>query len=53
MAFDICFTGDPDEYLDDDLTIPTAIGRITAGNLNEEFASSVASHADRLLLSVA
>jgi hypothetical protein len=41
MGFSIQFTGGPDEYLDDDPSVPSAIGRITAGELDEEFASGL------------
>ncbi len=41
MTFSIQFTGEPDEYLDDDPSVPSAIGRITAGTLDENFASSL------------
>jgi CdiI N-terminal domain len=38
MSFSIFFTGEPDEYLGDDPSVPYAIGRIVAGELNEDFA---------------
>jgi hypothetical protein len=41
MAFSICFTGEPDEYLGDDPNTPYAIGRIVAGELDENFASTL------------
>jgi hypothetical protein len=41
MTFSIRFTGAPDEHLDDDPNIPSAIGRIVAGELDEEFVSSL------------
>jgi hypothetical protein len=41
MAFEICFTGDPNEFLDDDPTIPSAIGLIRVGSLEENFVSSL------------
>ena len=41
MAFEIGFTGDPDQYLDDNPNIPSAIGKIVAGELHEEFVSSL------------
>jgi hypothetical protein len=41
MAFMISFTDEPDEYLDDDPTVPSAIGRIVAGTLDEEFSSTL------------
>jgi hypothetical protein len=41
MAFTICFRNEPNQYLDDDPTVPSAIGRIVAGELDEEFVSSL------------
>ena len=41
MAFMIGFTDEPDECLDDDPRIPSAIGRIVAGELDENFISSL------------
>ena len=41
MAFAICFKNVPDQYLDDDPTVQSAIGRIVAGELDEEFVSSL------------
>jgi CdiI N-terminal domain len=41
VTFSICFTDKPNQYLDDDPSIPSAIGRITAGQLDEEFVSSL------------
>jgi hypothetical protein len=41
MAFMISFTDQPDEHLDDDPIIPSAVGRIVAGTLDEEFSSSL------------
>ena len=41
MSFSICFTGEPDQYLGDDSSVPYAIGRIVAGSLNEGFASTL------------
>lgn len=41
MPFEIYFTGQPDEYLEDDPTVPSAVGRIVAGELIEEFSSSL------------
>lgn len=41
MAFAICFKNEPNQYLDDDPTVPSAIGRIVAGKLDEEFVSSL------------
>ena len=41
MAFKICFTGEPDEYLGEDPNTPYAIGRIVAGALDENFASTL------------
>ena len=35
------FTDEPDEYLDDDPTVPSAIGLITIGEFNENFVSSL------------
>ncbi len=40
MAFSIRFTNDPDEYPNEDST-PWAVGRITAGDLDETFLSSL------------
>ncbi len=37
----ICFTGEPDEYLGDDPTIPFGVGRIVAGKLDENFVSNL------------
>ena len=37
----ISFTGAPNQYLADDPTIPSAIGRIVAGSLDEEFVSTL------------
>jgi len=41
MAFMICFTDRPNEYLDDDPSVPSAVGRIVAGDLDESFVSSL------------
>jgi len=41
MTFTIQFTGEPDEHLDDDPSVSSAIGRIIAGELNEKFVSSL------------
>ena len=41
MAFSIGFTGAPNQFLHDDPKIPSAIGQIVAGDLNEEFVSSL------------
>jgi hypothetical protein len=41
MAFSINFTNKPNEYLDDDPSVASAIGRIIAGELDEEFVSSL------------
>ena len=41
MAFSICFKNEPNQYLDDDPTVPSAIGRIVADQLDEEFVSSL------------
>jgi contact-dependent growth inhibition (CDI) system CdiI-like immunity protein len=41
MAFSICFTGEPDQYLGDDPNVPYAMGRIVAGGLDEGFASTL------------
>ena len=41
MAFKVGFTDEPDEYLDDDPTVPSAIGLITIGEFNENFVSSL------------
>ena len=41
MAFAIKFTDDPLEYLGDDATVPSAVGRIVLGDWQEEFVSSL------------
>jgi hypothetical protein len=41
MTFAIRFKDEPNQYLDDDPTVPSAIGRIVAGDLEEEFVSSL------------
>jgi hypothetical protein len=41
MAFEIRFTDDPNEFLDDDPAIPSAIGLFRAGTVEENFASSL------------
>ena len=41
MSFLICFTDEPDEYPGDDTTIPAAVGRIVAGELDEHFLSTL------------
>jgi len=41
VAFSIGFTGAPNQFLHDDPKIPSAIGQIVAGDLNEEFVSSL------------
>jgi hypothetical protein len=41
MAFAICFKNEQNQYLDDDPMVPSAIGRIVAGQLDEEFVSSL------------
>jgi len=41
MSFSICFTGEPDQYLGDDPSVPFAMGRIVAGELDEGFASTL------------
>jgi hypothetical protein len=41
MTFSIRFTDEPNEYLDDAPGVPSANGRITAGGLDENFASSL------------
>jgi hypothetical protein len=41
MAFRIGFTDEPDEYLDDDPTVPSAVGLITIGEFSENFVSSL------------
>ena len=41
MAFSICFTGEPDQYLGDDPNVPYAMGSIVAGGLDEGFASTL------------
>lgn len=41
MSFSIRFTGEPDQYLGDDPSVPFAMGRIVAGGLDEGFASTL------------
>lgn len=41
MSFSIYFTGEPDQYLGDDPSVPFAMGRIVAGGLDERFASTL------------
>lgn len=41
MAFSIGFTGAPNQFLDDDPSIPSAIGQIVIGEFKEEFVSSL------------
>lgn len=41
MAFEVRFTNAPNEFLDDDPTIPSAIGVIRAGTLEENFVSTL------------
>ncbi len=41
MAFSISFTGAPNQFLDDDANIPSAIGQIVIGEFEEEFVSSL------------
>src|SRR4029077_17316641 len=41
MSFSISFTGEPDQYLGDDPSVPYALGRIVAGGLDEGFASTL------------
>jgi hypothetical protein len=41
MAFEMFFTGDPNEFLDDDPNIPSAIGLIRLGSFEENFVSSL------------
>lgn len=41
MSFMIGFTYEPDEYPGDDPTIPAAVGRIVAGELDENFLSNL------------
>ena len=41
MSFSISFTGEPDQYLGDDPSVPFAMGRIVAGGLDEGFASTL------------
>jgi hypothetical protein len=41
VAFSIGFTGVPNQFLHDDPSIPSAIGQIVAGELKEEFVSSL------------
>jgi hypothetical protein len=41
VAFSISFTGAPNQFLHDDPNIPSAIGQIVAGELKEEFVSSL------------
>jgi hypothetical protein len=41
VSFSICFTGEPDQYLDDDPSVPYSIGRSVAGGLDEGFASTL------------
>ena len=41
MAFEISFTADPNEFLDDDPTIPSAVGLIRLGTFEENFVSSL------------
>jgi hypothetical protein len=41
MAFEISFTADPNEFLDDDQTLPSALGLIRLGTFEEKFASSL------------
>jgi hypothetical protein len=41
VAFEIGFTDDPNEFLDDDPATPSAIGLFRAGSFEENFASSL------------
>ena len=41
MSFSIVFLDEPWEYLDDDPSIPSAIGRLIIGDSQEEFAASL------------
>jgi hypothetical protein len=41
VAFSLRFTGEPNQFLHDDPSIPSAIGQIEAGDLKEEFISSL------------
>jgi hypothetical protein len=41
MSFSIYFRGEPDQYLGDDPSVPFAMGRIVAGELDERFASTL------------
>lgn len=41
MSFMICFTDEPEEYLGDDPEIRSAVGRIVAGTLDENFVSNL------------
>jgi hypothetical protein len=41
LSFSICFTSEPLEYLDDDPSIPSAVGLITVGEFVENFVSTL------------
>lgn len=41
MSFSIAFLDRPLEYLDDDPSVPSAIGLLTIGDFREEFAASL------------